>query len=155
MRKAWRIVKPYHALDAFSGEGARRYGGRWNSAGISVVYTAESKALAALELLVHLDQESVLENYLCIPVRFSETVLRTLSAGGLPGDWRAHPPPQSIQQLGDRWVTGQVSVVLEVPSVLIPGERNYLINPFHPDFSKVEIGAPEPFEFDPRILKQG
>ncbi len=153
MRKAWRIVKPYHAEDAFSGEGARRYGGRWNSIGMSMVYAAESKALAALELLVHLDQESVLENYLCIPIRFSETCLRTLDARGLPSDWRTHPPPRSVQHLGDRWLTDQVSVVLEVPSVLIPGERNYLINPFHPDFSNIEIGAPEPFEFDPRILR--
>ena len=153
MRKAWRIVKPYHAEDAFSGEGARRYGGRWNSVGMSMVYTAESKALAALELLVHLDQESVLENYLCIPIRFSETCLRTLDARGVPSDWRNHPPPRSVQQLGDCWLKDQVSVVLEVPSVLIPGERNYLINPFHPDFSELERGAPEPFEFDPRILR--
>ncbi len=153
MRKAWRIVKPYHAEDAFSGEGARRYGGRWNSVGMSMVYAAESKALAALELLVHLDQESVLENYLCIPLRFSETCLRALDARGLPSDWRGHPPPRSVQQLGDRWLKDQVSAVLEVPSVLIPGERNYLINPFHPDFSILELGAPEPFEFDPRILR--
>ncbi len=153
MRKAWRIVQPCHADDAFSGEGARLYGGRWNSVGMSMVYAAESKALAALELLVHLDQESVLDNYLCIPVQFSEAHLRTLDAQGLPSEWRNHPPPCSIQTLGNQWLRGQVSVVLEVPSVLIPGERNYLINPFHHDFYKLKQGAPEPFEFDPRVLR--
>jgi len=153
MRKAWRIVKPYRAEHAFSGEGARLYGGRWNSVGTPMIYTAESKALAALELLVHLDQQSVLDNYLCIPIRFSESCLRALDARGLPSDWRGHPPPRSIQRLGDLWVENRVSVVLEVPSVLIPGERNYLLNPAHPDFKKIEIGAPEPFEFDSRILK--
>ncbi len=153
MRKAWRIVQPCHADDAFSGEGARLYGGRWNSVGMSMVYAAESKALAALELLVHLDQESVLDNYLCIPLRFSEKYLRALDAKGLPSEWRHHPPPRSVQRLGDLWLKDQVSAVLEVPSVLIPGERNYLINPFHSDFSELEQGAPEPFEFDPRVLR--
>jgi len=153
MRKAWRIVKPYRVEDAFSGEGARLVGGRWNSVGTPMIYTAESKALVALELLVHLDQQSVLDNYLCIPIRFSESILRVLDASGLPAEWRGHPPPRSIQRLGDQWVEARVSVVLEVPSVLIPSERNYLLNPQHTDFGKIEIGAPEPFEFDPRVLK--
>jgi len=153
MRKAWRIVRPYHVEDAFSGEGARRYGGRWNSVGTPMVYVAESKALAALELLVHLDQGNVLDEYLCVPIRFPEFLLKVLTVHGLPADWRGHPPPRSIQQLGDQWVEAQASVVLEVPSVLIPGERNYLLNPDHLDFETIEIGAPEPFEFDSRVLK--
>ena len=153
MRKAWRIVKPCHVESAFSGEGARRFGGRWNSVGISMVYVAESRALAALELLVHLDHGNVLDDYLCIPVRFSESLLRVLDTTQLRGDWRSHPPPRYVQVLGDHWTQNRVSVVLEVSSVLIPGERNYLLNPRHPDFDQIEIGAPEPFEFDSRVLR--
>ena len=114
MRKAWRIVKPCHVESAFSGEGARRFGGRWNSVGISMVYVAESRALAALELLVHLDHGNVLDDYLCIPVRFSESLLRVLDTTQLRGDWRSHPPPRYVQVLGDHWTQNRVSVVLEV-----------------------------------------
>ena len=153
MRKAWRIVKPCHIEDAFSGEGARRLGGRWNSVGTPMVYVAESRAQAALELLVHLDHGNVLDDYLCIPIRFSESLLRVLDTTLLRGDWRSHPPPWHVQAVGDQWAQNQASAVLEVSSALIPGERNYLLNPRHPDFDQVEIGAPEPFEFDPRMLK--
>ncbi|HKL21852.1 MAG TPA: RES family NAD+ phosphorylase [Tichowtungia sp.] len=154
MRIAWRIVKPCHVEGAFSGEGARLFGGRWNSVGTPMVYVAESRALAALELLVHLDHGTVLDDYLCIPIRFSEKLLRALDTTQLRSDWRSHPPPRYVQILGDQWVKNQVSVVLEISSALIPGERNYLLNPRHPDFGRIEIGAPEPFEFDPRVLKK-
>ncbi|VGO16751.1 hypothetical protein PDESU_05343 [Pontiella desulfatans] len=153
MPVAWRIVPPSRVADAFSGEGARLFGGRWNPVGVPVVYAAESKALAALEILVHVDDAELLGDYLCMPVSFDKRMLSVLGFEDLPGDWRDCPPPASTQGLGDRWVRGQSSVVLEVPSVLIPGESNYLINPRHPNFGKLRIGAPEPFEFDPRLLK--
>ena len=154
MPTAWRIVSPHRAADAFSGEGARLFGGRWNSAGVSMVYTAESRALAALEILVHVDAGELLEEYLCIPVSFDKRLVRALDFDDLPDDWRVNPQPVSTQQLGDRWAQGRRSVVLEIPSVLIPGESNYLINPAHPNFGKLKIAAPQPFEFDPRLLKQ-
>lgn len=153
MVTAWRIVKPYRVAEAFSGEGARLYGGRWNSAGNAVVYAAESKALAALEILVHVDVAELLEEYLCIPVRFDRRLARSLDLHTLPGDWRAPLPPASTQAIGDAWAAESGCAVLEVPSVLIPGESNYLLNPRHPNFGKLRIGAPEPFEFDPRLLK--
>lgn len=153
MPAAWRIVPPKRATDAFSGEGARLYGGRWNSVGVPMVYTAESMALAALEILVHVDAGELLEEYLCIPVSFDKRLVRTLGFDDLPADWRKNPPPVSAQCLGDEWARGCLSAVLEVPSVLIPGESNYLINPAHPNFGKLETGVPQPFEFDPRLLK--
>lgn len=153
MPTAWRIVKPCRVADAFSGEGARLFGGRWNSVGKPMVYAAESKALAALEILVHVDDGGLMDEYLCMPVRFDKRLMRSLDLKSLPENWRASPPPASTQKIGDGWLGDGGSVVLVVPSVLIPGESNYLINPGHPNFGKLRIGAPEPFEFDPRLLK--
>ncbi|VGO22495.1 RES family NAD+ phosphorylase [Pontiella sulfatireligans] len=153
MQTAWRIVKPRRVADAFSGEGARLFGGRWNSIGRPVVYAAESKALAALEILVHIIDDSLMDEYLCIPVRFDPRLAKLLDLKSLPDDWRKTPPGASTQGLGDAWVADNLSVVLEVPSVLIPGESNYLINPRHPNFGKLQVGAPEPFEFDPRLMR--
>jgi len=154
MPTAWRIVKPYRVADAFAGEGGRLFGGRWNAVGTPMAYTAESKALAALEILVHVDDDYMMDEYLCIPVRFDARLARNLDLQSLPGNWRETPPACSTQRMGDAWVAENLSVVLKVPSVLIPGESNYLINPRHRNFSKLKIGAPEPFEFDPRLLKQ-
>lgn len=153
MLTVWRIIPPKRVADAFSGEGARLFGGRWNSVGVPMVYTAESKALAALEILVHVDSGELLEEYLCIPVQFDKRQMRSLSFDDLPEDWRANPPPPSTQQLGDRWAQAQESALLKVPSILIPGESNYLINPQHSNIGKLKTGAPQPFEFDPRLLK--
>ncbi len=150
---AWRIVKPYRVAEAFFGEGARLYGGRWNPIGTAMVYAAESKSLAALEILVHVDVAELLDNYLCIPIRFDGQLVRTLGFSALPNNWRDPLLPSSTQEMGLAWVKDELSAVLKVPSVLVPGESNYLINPNHPNFGKLNIGGPEPFEFDPRLLK--
>ena len=153
MLTAWCIIPPHRAVDAFSGEGARLFGGRWSSIGVPMVYAAESKALAVLELLVHVDDGSLLEEYLCVPVQFDKRLVRSLDFEDLPDDWRQMPPPPSTQRMGRIWAIENRSVVLQVPSVLIPGESNYLINPRHPNVGKLQLGPPEPFEFDPRLLK--
>lgn len=70
----------------------------------------------------------------------------------LPFDWTEEPPPASTQDIGNLWVKEQRSAILEIPSVIIPGEPNYLLNPAHPDFRRIQIGKPEPFAFDPRLL---
>ena len=118
-----------------------------------MVYAAESKSLAALEILVHVDAAELLEEYLCIPVRFDARLVRTLAYAALPANWRNPMAPSSTRRMGDTWVAGGLSVVLKVPSVVVPGESNYLINPTHRNFGKLKMGAPEPFEFDPRLLK--
>ncbi|UWZ82159.1 RES family NAD+ phosphorylase [Occallatibacter riparius] len=147
----WRIVHERHTAQAFSGEGARLYGGRWNSAGVAVVYTAGSRALAALEMLVHLDSPRVLKRYVLRRVEFDERLLRKLEPGEIPSDWRENPPPRSTQAIGDKWIKGAGSAVFRVPSVVVPEEWNYLLNPAHPDFDKVEIAEPAKFDFDPRL----
>jgi len=147
--RAWRIVKAKHAATAFSGEGARLFGGRWNSPGVSLVYTSSTQALAALESLVHLNPP-VLFQYAVIPVEFDAALVEKVSA--LPAGWRDSPAPPSTQALGDAWAAQARSAVLELPSVIIPGESNFLLNPAHPDFRKIVIGKPAPFAFDPRLL---
>jgi RES domain-containing protein len=147
---SWRIVPARQAGNAFSGEGARLHGGRWNHRGTPVIYTAGSVSLAALEMLVHLEVSQLLNDYVCIPLTFGARLCRRLAAASLSPDWRAYPAPTSTRDLGTAWVRGARSVVLAVPSALVPTETNYLINPAHPDFSRVHIGSPEDFHFDPR-----
>jgi RES domain-containing protein len=151
---AWRIFKRKHAASAFSGEGARRYGGRWNSKGTPLIYTSQSASLAVLEMLVHLETEPLLQAYLVAPVTFADDLVETLPARRLPVNWRQTPPPIALQRLGDRWVAEQRSVVLRVPSVIIPTEHNYLLNPAHPDFAKCSLGKPQRFVFDARLRRR-
>ncbi len=153
MIRAWRLIKAVHADDAFSGEGARRGGGRWNSKGVRIVYTSESLSLATLEVMVHTAFYGALKNFVCISIDFDPGLIRSITPGDLPVDWMIDPVPQSIKELGDRWVQRQQSVILKVPSAIIPSEHNYLINPSHPDFKKVVIHSPQEFPFDPRLLK--
>ena len=149
MKQAWRMVKEKPAATAFRGEGAWLYGGRWNSAGTSVVYTSGSQALAALESLVHLNPP-VIFKYLAIPLEFDDALVEKVAA--LPADWTEEPPPPATKAIGDLWVKEARSAVLELPSVIILGEPHYLLNPAHPDFQKIIIGKPQPFSFDPRLL---
>lgn len=149
MKQAWRIVKEKHAATAFNGEGARLYGGRWNSPGMSVVYTSGSMALAALESLVHL-YPPVIFKYVAIPIQFDDALVEKVAA--LPSDWTEEPPSPSTKDIGDLWIREARSAVLELPSVIIPEEPNYLLNLAHPDFRKIAIGKPVPFSFDPRLL---
>lgn len=151
MRRAWRIVREKHAATAFDGEGARLFGGRWNSRGTRMVYVSGSISLAALECLVHLNPPTSFR-YLAVPLDFDEDLLEVLPRTEWPPDWTQQPPPRSTQGIGDRWVQEGRSAVLEVPSVIIPGESNYLLNPAHPGFAGIVIGKPTPFAFDPRLV---
>ena len=153
MAIAWRIVQAHVADRAFSGEGARRYGGRWNRKGTAVVYTSSSISLAILEVLVHIPIYEILEAYVYIPVEFDQKLCLTLDLRDLPANWNRDPAPQAIKQIADTWVESLQSVILEVPSAIVPGEKNYLMNPAHPHFSQLNTGAPEKFEFDPRLIK--
>ena len=151
MPKAWRIVKEKHAATAFSGKGAADSGGRWNSRGVPVVYTSNTKSLAALETLVHLNPP-VPFKYVAIRIQFDDALVEIVRAKALPPDWQTEPPPPSTKAMGDAWARAARSAVLALPSVIIPGELNYLLNPAHPDFKTISIGKPEPFTFDPRLF---
>ena len=151
MTRAWRIIKSRFAADAFSGEGARLYGGRWNSPGIAMVYTAGSVSLATLELLVHLDNTSVLPSFSICPFDFDDSLVELLGPATLPPDWNQSPPPTSLRTIGDDWISRGSSVVLRVPSAVIENENNYLINPAHTDFKKLVIGSMKALKLDPRL----
>jgi RES domain-containing protein len=150
---AWRIVKARHQAAAFDGEGARLYGGRWNSRGLPVVYMAASPALAALEMLVHVGNSGVLSSYVSIACAFDEALVLRLDRQRLPKDWRSSPALPELALVGDAWLKDGTSAVLEVPNAIIPAESNYLLNPRHPGFAAIEIGRPQPFEFDLRLLR--
>ena len=151
--KGWRIVLENQAATAFDGEGARLYGGRWNSVGVSMVYASQHQSLAALEVRVHIDKTRMRRLYQSFAFHFDEVLMKLFDVAGLPRDWMQEPPPPSLQQLGDVWVKSNVSAILAVPSVIIPKELNYLINPKHPDFAKLKFEPPTGFAFDQRLFK--
>jgi RES domain-containing protein len=140
-----------YADDAFSGEGAMRIAGGWNSAGTRMVYTAESVSLATLEILVHMASPSI-PAYVMIPCYFHEALVEEVDIAKLPENWNADVSPPELRQIGDRWARARVSPVLRVPSAVITVEFNYLLNPEHPDFTSVDIGEPRPFVLDRRLI---
>jgi RES domain-containing protein len=149
---AWRIVPVPRMAEAFTGEGARLYGGRWNSPGVAMVYASATRSLAALETLVHINPLLPLKHGI-YQAEFDDKLVESVSPGKLPAGWDAEPPGPASMNIGDRWAKGLRSAVLAVPSV-ITAETNYLLNPAHPDFKKIKVGKPEPFTFDPRLLKR-
>lgn len=153
MVTAWRIVKKQRAARAFDGEGARLFGGRWNSPGVAMVYVASTRALAVLELAVHLDRSTLLASFVLIPCKFAERLVTRLDRAVLPSHWRRNPAPPELASIGDAWIKQAQSVVLAVPSAIIEEEMDYLLNPGHADFSAITVGHPEPFEFDQRMTK--
>ncbi len=153
--RCFRLVDEDYLEAAFSGEGARLYGGRWNSPGVAVGYTAQSLSLAQLELLVHLEAEAVLRGhwrYFAVDVA-PRVIIACESWIDLPPDWAAWPAPAAMQAIGDRWIAESVSVALSVPSAVTPGERNLLLNPAHPEYAAVLVAAPEPLRLDQRLIK--
>ncbi len=150
--RAWRIVHKKYLTSAFSGEGARMAGGRWNSEGFPMVYTAESLSLAMLEMIVHLESREALYLYKAIPVSIPDGLLTELDIATLPDDWNGPLPHPVTQRTGNRWVKDLSSVALSVPSAVIPIEFNILLNPLHPDFAKLEIGEAIDLPVDARIF---
>lgn len=150
--QVWRVCKRRHA--AFDGEGARLAGGRWNRPGTAVVYTSETLSLAALELLAHCDPSLLPSDLVAIGAELPEGLApERLDAASLPRNWRHYPAPDALGHIGTDWVRGLSSVALSVPSVVVPRERNVLLNPAHADFRAIRLGRPEPFSFDSRLAR--
>jgi RES domain-containing protein len=153
MQSAWRIVKARYAAAAFDGEGAKRTGGRWNSVGRRVIYTSATASLAILEILAHLGSPRALTAWVLIECRFESRLVTSLDESVLPPQWQRYPAPGEVQAVGDRWIDRGDSAVFSVPSVLVPQERNYLLNPAHRDFSSIEILPAIPFTLDARLSR--
>jgi RES domain-containing protein len=149
--RAFRLVKASLAHTALDGEGARRFGGRWNSPGRPMVYAASSLSLAALELLVHLRDPALLRRaYAYLALDAPDGLAQRLDPGQLPAGWR-RPEHPLLKAMGDRWLESGASLALEVPSAVIPLEWNVLLNPLHPDWPQVASSVPVAFSFDPRL----
>ena len=157
MIDAWRLAAPEHAgtvEDMLSGVGALRFGGRWNSPGRRAVYAGGSLALASMELLVHLRVAEVLRMYRRLLVRIPERLISVVDERGLPRGWATPGLHPVTQEIGDRWLDSRESAVLRVPSAVVAGEANYVLNPLHPDFAGIGTGAIEHFRFDSGVVKR-
>lgn len=155
MIEAWRIVKARRASDAFSGEGASNYAGRWNLQGTACVYLADSLPLAALELFMHLNRDSFNMRFVYFKIQIPPAAVQTLDPALIPKDWRASPAGDATKMLGTKWVIAKTSPTLKVPSAIMPAglTYNYLLNPAHPDYPTITIEPAKEFIFDPRMWK--
>ena len=147
----WRLTHKRHV--APDGEGARRYGGRWNRPGTPIVYTSGTLSLAVLEFLVHVDSDLLPDSLVSVRATIPESVvIQTIHPSDLPDNWKDKIIPVTIQDVGTLWAKAATSPVLKVPSVLIEHEWNYVLNPLHPDFEKIRWESAAPFSFDPHLL---
>jgi len=139
-----------------SGKGAEMYGGRWNSKGTALLYTSQSRALTFAEISMHIPLGITPKDYFLITIQIPDTAdIRELAETDLPADWRSNPHSDSTQKIGDEFATALKHLVLRVPSAVVPGDFNYLINPYHSMMNEVTIADVEPFEFDSRFASRG
>lgn len=150
MQTAWRVVKNKHRQEAFTGEGARRYGGRWNTPGRAIVYAAETLSGALLEILVH-SSRRLLPHYSVYHLQFPERLISDIDLSELPSNWRSSPAAADLSRIGDQWFAEQRTCALRVPNAIVPMESNFLLNPAHKDYRLVEIEGPIDYVVDERL----
>lgn len=152
--RVYRLIKGKYADDPLDPQGAKLYGGRWNSKGVAAVYASDSIALAALEKLVHLHRNDVLNHFVLCEITLRDDAIMTLAEDTLPKDWRDDPPPSSTMDIGDEWLSRGESLALAVPSTVVPQQFNLIINSNHPGFRTLgKTMTVEPFVFDYRLEK--
>lgn len=147
----WHICKQKHLATAFSGEGGLYTEARWTPQGIKAVYTAESLALASLEVFVHTESDKFPLSGIRAAVP-NDVAIEELKVGDLPEDWQEQSAYPILQELGKDWFLSQRAPILKVPSSIIPIEYNYILNPAHPEF-KISLEPPIEFRFDKRMWK--
>ena len=150
--RAFRLVRKKYA-NPLSGEGASRSGNRWNSKGTALIYCADSRALAMAEVAVHLSLGLLPKDYEMVELEIPDDVsLRSLAPANLPVGWNSFPHLLQTQRIGDEFVAAAENCVLQVPSAVVPGDFNYLLNPAHPDFERIQIKSRVDFPFDSRFF---
>lgn len=153
--RIWCLVHQRWQHAAFDGEGSYRFGGRWTPKGERCVYTAGSSALALLEVLVHMEKRHLGATHRFFAATLPEGLtIHRIAQDNLPEAWSDTPAPLSLHEIGARWVVDGKAAVLQVPSAIVPGEDNYLLNPVHPDFPRIAISEPIPFALDRRLWNQ-
>ena len=151
--KVFRLSQKRYAYE-LSGKGAAIKGGRWNSSGVEMIYTAANRSLAMAEVAVHFSLATMPEDYMMITIEIPIDIsILKLKTEDLPNNWNVFPHPNSTQKWGDKFVSNGKCLLMEVPSVVTKGDFNYLINVHQQDFEKVKIVEVEPFPFDRRIFK--
>ena len=150
----WRVTRKSHAEQPLSGEGARLHGGRWNHAGVAVVYTSQSLSLAVLEYLVNVSPADLPDDLVSIQIQIPSELRRTeIPLSDLPEDWRIFPGREHLKDTGTDWALKASTPILVVPSVVIPTELNYLINSKHRLVERIKILSVEPFSLDARFYQ--
>jgi RES domain-containing protein len=149
----WRICRARFAGEAFSGLGARRFGGRWNTPGVPMVYASSSLALAAIELFVHLEPNLQPDDLVSIAAELPEgEPAQRLGPNQLPvGWWMDDFEP--LRAIGDAWILQRKSLAIHVPSAALRSEWNVLVNSLHPAIAAIKIDEPQPFHFDARMFR--
>jgi RES domain-containing protein len=149
--RVWRICAARHAAKTLTGRGGLLASGRWHSQGRPVVYTSASLSLAALEVLVHVDRDLLPPGLTQVEIEVPDDVaVSSLGVESLPEGWRLYPAPPALRELGERWLAEGATLVLRVPSAVIPQEADYLLNPLHPGISRVAVVSQEPFVYGTR-----
>jgi len=150
----YRLCKQEYVND-LSGHGAEMNGGRWNSKGSPALYTSGSRALAVLEVAVHVPFGILPTNYYMVSIEIADGLsLTKIDKSDLPIDWNRNPPIVATRYLGDDFLKANTYLILQVPSATVTGDFNYIINPKHPDFKKLKVILAEPFEFDSRLFRK-
>ncbi len=150
--QVWRLFPARFRATAFTGAGGLYAAGRWNHLGVTMVYTASSRALAALEFFVNLEPGEAPEDLLIAEAGVKEAYLQSLDVSALSSRWRERNS-KACRDAGSEWAASLRSAALRVPSAVVDGEWNVLLNPKHPDFAKIEIAKPKPFRFDERMFR--
>ena len=147
----FRLSKAKYARD-LSGKGAEKAGGRWNSKGTPMVYTSASRALCTAEIAVHTPLGILPNDYHLITLQIPDHSIWVFPDTDLPDDWKLFPHPDTTQKMGDLFIRSQAYLTMRVPSVVVQGDYNFLVNPDHSDFDQVKVLEIEPFSFDKRLF---
>lgn len=151
--RLYRFCRRRHAND-LSGIGAKLVGGRWNSSGVAMVYTSENRSLALSEYWTHVHPSNLPTNVCVVEIEVPDTArIMSIPVSGLPENWRAGPPMISLQQTGDQWALNRQSLILKVPSAVMPLESNYILNPDHQDMTKAFIVSITDYVWDRRMKR--
>ncbi|MCK4663244.1 MAG: RES family NAD+ phosphorylase [Bacteroidales bacterium] len=150
----YRLAKSKYSKD-LSGKGAEISGGRWNSKGTQIIYTSESRALCVAEIAVHMNISIVPNDYNIISIEIPNDIeKKELLINKLPDGWNSFPYSNSTQLIGDSFIDSDKYLVLKVPSAVVQGDYNYLINPYHKNFKKIKLLEIESFKFNSRLFNK-
>ncbi|MFN3996678.1 RES family NAD+ phosphorylase [Algoriphagus sp.] len=151
--RVFRLIRKKYGIE-LSGKGAALSGNRWNSKGTELIYCADSRALAMAEVAVHLSLSILPKDYVMVEIEIPNSIsISSLKTDDLPQGWNSFPHLLDTQKIGDDFVAERKSCVLKVPSAVVPGDFNFLINPHHLDFASISIVGQKEFPFDSRLFQ--